>query len=266
MRTLVKSEFIYDVEPELLDESLSDDRYLNLARRRAEAKLIKLKLIHKLYQGGEELTANERLYLKQWVGDLKSGKERNLLNLRDSMLPKHNTHLTINDLDAKTLYTLNSISRVNIDRERHGVYALSDLVLELSHFLDEEVVNKVETEIFSERMRQEWGLSKDFKAVESRNKEIGLVLNELEELAWRSAGQFTEKEFEGVKAMISVKRNKDLFDQQFYENDMESFRRFFTEANSYDARIELVERWIVRKEDEIKARAQLPPAALKKPD
>jgi hypothetical protein len=49
MKTLVKSEFIYDVEPELLEESLSDEKYLELSRIRAEAKLIKMKIIHKLY-------------------------------------------------------------------------------------------------------------------------------------------------------------------------------------------------------------------------
>ena len=60
--------------------------------------------------------------------------------------------------------------------------------MELSHFLDEEVVNKVETEVFGDKLRRDWGLSPDFKVVETRNKEIALVLNELEELAWRSAG------------------------------------------------------------------------------
>jgi len=255
MKTLVKSEFIYDVEPELLDESVTDAQYLEQSRRRAEAKLIKMKLIHKLYNSTQELTQNESTYLKQWVSDIKVSKERNLLNLRDSMLPKRgSSKLTLSALDAQSLYALNSISRVNIDTERHGAYALSDLVLELSHFLDEEVVNKVETEIYSERMRQEWGLSKDFKAVESRNKEIGLVLNELEELAWRSAGQLSEKDVAGIKSMISVKRGKDYFDQQFFQNDMESFSKFVTDANNYDSRIELVERWIVRKEDEIKVR------------
>lgn len=155
--------------------------------------MIKSKIIYKLYNttevgGASELTTNERLYLKQWMSDLKSGKDRNLLNLRDSMLPKTHTKLTIGDVEANSMYALNSIPRVHFDRERHGHYSLSDLVVELSHFLDEEVVNKVETEIFSEKLKHEWGLSKDFKVVDTRNKEIGLVLNELEEVAWRSAG------------------------------------------------------------------------------
>jgi hypothetical protein len=42
--------------------------------------------------------------------------------------------------------------------------------------------------MFGDRLRKEWGLSKDFKVVDTRNKEISLVLNEMEELAWRSAG------------------------------------------------------------------------------
>jgi len=86
------------------------------------------------------------------------------------------------------MYALNSISKVQINRDKHGGYALNDIVLELSHFLDEEVVNKVETEIYSDRLRKEWGVSKDFKVIETRNKEISLVLNELEELAFRSSG------------------------------------------------------------------------------
>lgn len=79
--------------------------------------------------------------------------------------------------------------------------------------MDEDVVNKIETEIFSDRLRKEWGLSPDFKVIETRNKEISLVLNELEEVAWRSAGMFSEKDFEYLKAMLSVKRNKDYFDK-----------------------------------------------------
>lgn len=85
--------------------------------------------------------------------------------------------------------------------------------MELSHFLDEEVVNKVETEVMSDRLRKEWGLSKDFKVVETRNKEISLVLNELEELVWRAAGQLETKDLEFMKRMISIKRNKDEFDK-----------------------------------------------------
>ena len=224
MRTLVKSEFVNDVDPDLTVEAgLTSEEYLALSRLRAETKLIKSKIIYKINQG-QSLSANEKTYMKQWVGDIRTGKDRNLMNLRDSMLPSAPSKLTIGDIDAKSLYALNSISRVHLERERHGTYSLNDLVVELSHFLDEEVVSKVETEIFGDKLRNEWGLSKDFKVVETRNKEISLVLNEFEELAWRSAGQLTEKDLEHLKAMLSVKRNRDYFDRQFYENDMKSLK------------------------------------------
>jgi hypothetical protein len=196
------------------------------------------------------------------VAEIRSGQDRNLMNLRDSMLPASHTKLTIGDVDAKSLYALNSISRVHLERDRHGAFSLNDLVLELSHFLDEEVVNKVETEMFSDKLRREWGLSKEFRVVETRNKEISLVLNELEELAWRSAGQLNKKDLEHLKAMLSVKRGRDYFDRQFYENDMKSLEAFAEAANAYDDRIEKIERWIVRKEDEYKSRVVRPPKSL----
>lgn len=61
------------------------------------------------------------------------------------MVPKQYSRLSIADsLSAEDIYALNSVPKVNIDRERHENFALNDLVLELSHFLDEEVVNRVE--------------------------------------------------------------------------------------------------------------------------
>jgi hypothetical protein len=188
------------------------------------------------------------------VADIKTGKERNLGNIRDSMLPKQHSSLSIKDLDAKTMYALNSISRVAFERDRHGDYALNDLIVELGHFIDEEVVNRVETEVFSDRLKKEWGLSQDFKVCETRNKEIGLVLNELEEVAWRSAGMLNEVEVKNIQAMISVKRNKDFFDKHFYPQDMASFRQFAEAVNSYDNRLGLLERWLIRKEDEVQSR------------
>lgn len=49
MKTLVKSEFVYDIDPEVVDQSMSDEEYLEMFRRRAETKLIKSKIIFKLY-------------------------------------------------------------------------------------------------------------------------------------------------------------------------------------------------------------------------
>ena len=64
IRTLVKSESVNDIEPEVIDRSLSDEQYLELFRRRAEAKLIKSKIIYKLNEKTTELTKNELEYLR----------------------------------------------------------------------------------------------------------------------------------------------------------------------------------------------------------
>jgi hypothetical protein len=37
-------------------------------------------------------------------------------------------------------------------------------------------------------LKKEWNLASDFKLVDHRNKEIDLVLEELEEIAWRTSG------------------------------------------------------------------------------
>lgn len=55
-------------------------------------------------------------------------------------------------------------------------------------------------------MKKEWNLASDFKLVDQRNKEIDLVLEELEEIAWRTSGQFTKNEIKAVKEMFLVGR------------------------------------------------------------
>jgi hypothetical protein len=47
-------------------------------------------------------------------------------------------------MTAEDMYAFNQIPHVELEREKHGQYAINDLVLELSHFIDDEVVNRVE--------------------------------------------------------------------------------------------------------------------------
>lgn len=189
-----------------------------------------------------------------------------MFNHRDSMLQSNFTQSTINDLAAEDVYALNKITNVDVDRDRHGAYGLSDLVLELSHVLDDEAINRVELTVMSDRLREEWQLPKDFQIIETRNKEIGILLNEVEELAWRTSGAINQTDSETLKKVLSVGRNKDYFDQQFYEQDMQSLLDFVNQANQFDDRIKLLEEWILRKEQEIKQRVVLPPKALQKSD
>lgn len=162
LKSLMKSEFVYDVDPDLVDSELSNTQFLRQQRKRAETKLIKNKIIYKLDQE-KELSANEEKYLKKWVEHLKKDDNCNIQNARDAMVPASFSNLNIGDaLSAEDIFTFNQIPNVEIDRKKHGGFALSDLVLELSHFLDEEVTNRVDMDIMSSRIREEWDLPKDF--------------------------------------------------------------------------------------------------------
>lgn len=262
LKSLMKSEKISDVDPELVDDEISDALFLNNQRKRAEAKLIKMKIIYKQDQE-IELTANEKRYVESWIAEVNKS---NIMNVRDAMVPRTHSKQAIEDLSEEDLFTLNEIPNVEFDLEHHGEFALNDLVLELSHFLDEEVINRVEMEILSSKLTADWGLPKDFKIIETRNKEIGMVLNELEEVAWRMSGMFDQKDMETLETMFSINRNKDSFDKQYFNTDMQSMKEFLHETNSCDNRAKLLEDWVSRKELEIKARVVLPPNSLKRPD
>jgi hypothetical protein len=148
----------------------------------------------------------------------------------------------------------------------HGDLAVNDVILELSHFIDEEVINRVEVEMMSKRTRKEWNLPDDFNLLETRNKEISLVINELEELAWRMTGQLDSGEIDAMKTMLTIGRNKNFFDKQYFPLDMESLHEFIDTANSYDDRQKLIEEWLLRKEQEWKSRVMLPSKGLQKSD
>ena len=84
-----------------------------------------------------------------------------MTNLRDVMVPKHASQLAMSNLSAEDMFALNQVPNVKLSKE-HSKYAMSDLVLEMSHFLDEDLVNRVEVQLVSERLRKEWGLPASF--------------------------------------------------------------------------------------------------------
>jgi hypothetical protein len=177
------------------------------------------------------------MYVKLWVRDIDSNPKINLLNVRDSMLPNRYSH-----------------------------FALNDVVLELSLFLDEEPINRVETQLITQKLRREWALPSDFQVIETRNKEIGLVINELEELVWRVAGVFDQKDTNTLIKMFSINRNQDTFDKSYYPQDLQSMKDFLNDTACFDDKHKLLEEWVVRKEEEIKQRANLAPKKFQKSD
>lgn len=93
-----------------------------------------------------------------------------------------------NSLKEEDFYALSQVPNVDLNIEEHGQFALSDLILELQHFIDDDFVNRIEQQMISERVKKTWELPQDFQVIETRNKEIGIIINELEEIAWRMSG------------------------------------------------------------------------------
>ena len=168
------------------------ERFLLQQRCRAEANLIKARIAYKVHSN-LDLSENEKRYLAQWM---EAASQTNaILSTADILVPEEPCSLSLAEaLTPEDFYMLNSLSRVSIQGEQRDAIAVSDLVLELANFVDEQTVRKVELQVLEDSLKSKWKLNSDFRLVERRNKEIDHLMREMEEVAWRAAGQFNAKE------------------------------------------------------------------------
>lgn len=115
-------------------------------------------------------------------------------------------------------------------------------------------------------MKNDWNFGSDFKLVTRRNKEIDRVLAKYEEKAFRAAGRFTSSDVHHIKEMFLVGRNFETFDKAYLPTDTQSLDHFIEDVNAFDSRIEMLETWLYRKEQEMDKRVNLPTAELKRSD
>jgi len=140
-------------------------------------------------------------------------------------VPDQPSKLTLAEaLSADDFYSLNSLSRVSIqgDDQKHAI-ALNDLILELSHFIDTNTVRKVELSLLEDNLKAQWELADDFSLVERRNKEIDLVMREMEETSWRAANVFDKQDKQYIEDMVFFDRGLDAFENAFLDIDRSSF-------------------------------------------
>jgi hypothetical protein len=88
--------------------------------------------------------------------------------------------------------------------------------------VNEKTVRDIELGMMQDTIQKEWDLDSSFSLKEHRNSEVYMVMRELEELAWRTSAEFSERDYQGVKEMVSIDRNWQAFDKDFYGIDMES--------------------------------------------
>lgn len=108
---------------------------------------------------------------------------------------------------------------MQIDRKKHGSYAVNDLVLELAHLVDRDTIRKVELTMLEQKLKQEFQLGRAFSLVQSRNKEVDYLHQELEEITWRMAATLDDREKAVIKGMFSLGRGLDHFDKVFFDLD-----------------------------------------------
>lgn len=127
------------------------------------------------------------------------------------MVPSTHSSLSLSTLKGSDRDHLNSLPLVDITGLEK--YAINDLVLELNNFIDSKIINNLESEIYVSHQKHEWNLSDDYTLSERRNKEIDLVMGEIEEKVYRHAAKFDDTEIEGIKRMYQIGRGEGTFDK-----------------------------------------------------
>lgn len=91
-------------------------------------------------------------------------------------------------------------------------------------------------------------------------------MKQMEELTWRVSSMIPSRDKQYIEDMVFCDRGLDAFENAFLDSDKASFSAFFDEANHFDNRIELLENWMLRKDEEVKNRVNLPLAEFDKSD
>jgi hypothetical protein len=127
-----------------------------------------------------------------WVR--KASDKKTLVSGESIMVPDAPSRLPLSAVSADDLYALNTLPGVAIDRVKHGKFALNELLLEISHLIDRDTIKKTELKLLEKNLKAEFNLSEDFNLVEQRNKELDFVQKEFEEISWRIAATFDDKD------------------------------------------------------------------------
>jgi hypothetical protein len=211
-----------------------DAEYLALCRCKAEAKLVKASLLKKIYSNAS-LTAGQLKYLQTWLKELKKA------SLFDRVLvPESPTLLKVGRLSNEDKVWLASFPGVALGDQ----LSLNDLVLELSHFIDEEPIRRFEMAVIEDQLLKEFSITSvpgGSRLVPSaRNKEIWLITAEMEEYYWRRTGEFSIKDLSNFWDLYIHNRDHTPSQRTQHKLDWRNFTDFFTKANKFDFRLPLL--------------------------
>lgn len=226
----------------------SDEEFLQLKRLKAEAKLIKASILRRLAKD-QSLSVGQIAYLEEWKAEMKKSSPNSAGRI---YLPKLITSMSLSDLSQKDSQVLQDLRNVSFPAD--CTISLNELVLELSHFIDDEVVNRVEFTMSEATELRKWkGL---FPRADGRsrlrpqweNKELQLRNKELEEQLWLQAGVMTPKDLKTFEDFFGFMKQNTRFGRLWWPYDIWSWREFASLANQRENRLDLMRSWYRRKE------------------
>jgi len=244
-QTDIESLYDYKNDPDFRRSNRNLQDMLNLKRRKAETKLIKLRIIKKLHEG-KDLSAVEVEYLKKWK---QSVQESPLVDLDLNMVPENYTKRSIGSLSEKDRNNFDKLDFFEINAL--SSLGLTDLILEVGLFFDDATIKRLESQLKGNQISKEWGISSNYKFDLAENREVRLILDSIEENIWRQCGKFTEEEVEYIQEMYGVLRGNTKMDKAWLQVDRESLNEFIETINQYEDRAKLLEEWFEKKEKEL---------------
>jgi hypothetical protein len=240
-------------DPKLEELKENPEEYLKFKRLEAERNFILFKIVTKLLTNSQ-LSENEKNYLNTTADKVN---QSNLLNIQNSMIRTTTTALKLSDLAPNDIYQLNTLPNVDINESLNN-FSLSDLILELNSFIDNNTVQKVLYQSFEKCNFGKFNIPQDYKLFKLDNKEPTLLAQQIKENIWRMSSKLNEDDIEILKRLLRVKRGKGKFDDIWLELDELSLEHFIGKSNNYDDRLFYLAKWIKLKEKEIENRVNLP--------
>ncbi|OMJ81485.1 hypothetical protein SteCoe_18053 [Stentor coeruleus] len=264
-RTLRKRVFDIREDPDFMKFD-NDKDFLNFKKRKAEANLLKMRVLLKLHNN-TPLSQIESEYLSEYKDALKVAS----INEAGSvMVPYNITSLKFSDLPDEDKLVYEGLHKV-ISPEEFKEYSLNEYLFELSHFIDDYLIRRLEFNIIEQKDLKDWGIPVDPTGGSKlkplwKNKGLWWQNAAMDEYLWRKASDLSEKDKEDFLKLYGYHQNKSFMELVYWRMDTGSFKDLMEEAKGCDFKLRFVKQWWRRKVAERKNRLTIPDGKFALPD
>lgn len=264
-RTLRKRVFDIREDPDFMKFD-NDKDFLKFKRRKAEANLLKMRVLLKLHNN-TPLSKIESEYLSAYKDALKVA---NISEAGSVMIPFNLTSLKFSDLPEEDKSVYRGLHKVYCPNEFKD-YSLNDYLFELSHFIDDYLIRRLEFNIIEQKDLKDWGVPIDPTGGSKlkplwKNKGLWWQNAAMDEYLWRKSSDLTEKDKEDFLKLYGYHQNKSFMELVYWKMDTGSFKDLMEEAKGSDFKLRFVKQWWRRKVLERRNRFTIPDGKFALPD